>query len=1103
MGARLAVLAFGLLAFLPVGSTLAESQVARPDQAIEIVPLMPNASEVNDLALTPDGKFLISQGLMGSARDGRPRLWEVATGRLLRIFDGIEDRRWDFQAWGSMAISPIDPHVAVAVEGGIEIWDITSARRLRFLPAPKFNPAAVTYTPDGKFVVCGAEGRIGIFDLATGKFVRSFAAHKGLVTFVAVTPDRQLIVSGGDDGIINVWRWQGGTRVRTVKAHENPIETLRLLPDGKRALSASTDETKALKLWDLQSGRLVRAFDDSNILRATITPDGRKAITASMGRKLNVWDIATGKKLRMIGVDYEHPREDFVVFPDSRVLAQSSIYNVIQIIDLETGETVREIAPPGMVPSAFKLTPDGSQIAWASEGKRLTMFDTHTAQPVRRLEDAPDELRTIAFTPDGARLLGVGGGIPFTVWDVQSGQIARSFGGKQFNVRSIEVSPDGRHFISHGDELALWSLQDGRKVTVFGDNISATFGAEGDLLLNRPRVAGTNPDGSWERWTLKGREPVRVNTGIGELAFLKDGEAYVVLGSLCDGARLIKWRPATGFAKPIYSMELPCHNGIHFSADGRYAVLSSIWGYLYLVDLVAGRMARQFEGHGNEIEAVDMTRDGRYILTVATDGLKIWSPDTDKPLVTMLAIDERRWLTISPTGFFAGTRGGSELASIVRGLDVTSPEQMYQSLFAPDLIRERLAGDPDGEFKAAADVLNLRTVLDSGRVPQVALVSPAAGTTTGDEVVTAQARIADLGGGVGRIEWRVNGVTAAVTNVGTGGGAEHVISQALALEPGDNTVELVAYNGRNRLASLPVSTTVRWTPPANQPRPKLYVIAVGIDRYEDAVFRRLSLAVADAKAFGAAMKAAGAGLYADVDVTYVLDADATAAGLERAITDVGARMHPRDAFIFFAAAHGKSENGRFHLIPQNYRSAPGRPWTDGTIGQERLQDWFANRIRARRSVILLDTCESGALVAGRGSGVDAANSEAALGRLNEATGRPVLTAAAADQVALEGYKGHGVFTYALLDALRNGDANNNGQIELSEMAAHIQTLAPRLSRELSTGGTRSNRTRGFQPADDRPFASRQAGFGQKPKTGSQGEDFPLVRRLAVPSGSVP
>ena len=129
-------------------------------------------------------------------------------------------------------------------------------------------------------------------------------------------------------------------------------------------------------------------------------------------------------------------------------------------------------------------------------------------------------------------------------------------------------------------------------------------------------------------------------------------------------------------------------------------------------------------------------------------------------------------------------------------------------------------------------------------------------------------------------------------------------------------------------------------------------------------------------------------------------------------------------FVFFAAAHGKSENGRFYLIPQDYRTDGPGTLADKAIGQDRLQDWFANRIKARRGLILLDTCESGAFVASRASGIDLANSEAALGRLNEATGRPVLTAAAADQAALEGYRGHGVFTYALLDALVNGDTKN-------------------------------------------------------------------------------
>ena len=96
-------------------------------------------------------------------------------------------------------------------------------------------------------------------------------------------------------------------------------------------------------------------------------------------------------------------------------------------------------------------------------------------------------------------------------------------------------------------------------------------------------------------------------------------------------------------------------------------------------------------------------------------------------------------------------------------------------------------------------------------------------------------------------------------------------------------------------------------------------------------------------------------------------------------------MNPRDVFIFLAAAHGKSENGRFHLIPQNYRSVSGRFVTAGTIGQEQLQDWFANRVKARRGLILLDACESGALVASRASAVDAGNSEAGGGHAEYVT----------------------------------------------------------------------------------------------------------------------
>ena len=45
----------------------------------------------------------------------------------------------------------------------------------------------------------------------------------------------------------------------------------------------------------------------------------------------------------------------------------------------------------------------------------------------------------------------------------------------------------------------------------------------------------------------------------------------------------------------------------------------------------------------------------------------------------------------------------------------------------------------------------------------------------------------------------------------------------------------------------------------------------------------------------------------------------------------------------------------------------------------------------------------------------------AINKLVRATGRATIVASSKDQVALEGYEGHGVFTYILLEAL-NGDA---------------------------------------------------------------------------------
>jgi uncharacterized caspase-like protein len=205
-------------------------------------------------------------------------------------------------------------------------------------------------------------------------------------------------------------------------------------------------------------------------------------------------------------------------------------------------------------------------------------------------------------------------------------------------------------------------------------------------------------------------------------------------------------------------------------------------------------------------------------------------------------------------------------------------------------------------------------------------------------------------------------------------------------------------------------------------------------------------------------------------------------------------ISPRDTFVFYAAGHGYSLDGRYYLIPQDYQGGSNpKALASRAIGQEKLQDWIANRIKAKKAVILLDTCRSGALTQGYGRSRGGNASEAAIGRLHEATGRPVLTAAAAAEDAQEvtfevNGKGYGVFTAALIDALHHARTDARGLIRVSDLAAHVQELVPKI---VSGAEVRLAIPRGRRGSEGEAglFSTQSAHFG------TTGSDFALVARL--------
>ena len=105
----------------------------------------------------------------------------------------------------------------------------------------------------------------------------------------------------------------------------------------------------------------------------------------------------------------------------------------------------------------------------------------------------------------------------------------------------------------------------------------------------------------------------------------------------------------------------------------------------------------------------------------ATTGTtRIWDVENGQELARMMADARGEWLTMTPEGFFSSSHRDTDMLAIVRGLEVTTIGQVHQSLFNPDLVREALAGDPDGEVERAAEVINLEKVLDAGRRPAAA-----------------------------------------------------------------------------------------------------------------------------------------------------------------------------------------------------------------------------------------------------------------------------------------------------------------------------------------------------------------------------------------------
>lgn len=433
--------------------------------------------------------------------------------------------------------------------------------------------------------------------------------------------------------------------------------------------------------------------------------------------------------------------------------------------------------------------------------------------------------------------------------------------------------------------------------------------------------------------------------------------------------------------------------------------------------------------------------DGAYLVSGSDDHtIKFWDASTGTLLATTFCLDGEEWLTYTPEGFFAGSEWATKnLVHIVDGMKTIGIDQLYDSLYRPDLVSAKLSGE---DISPYAQKVNFASLVQTGSAPVVTFLSP------DDEVkerdVTIEFAIQNTGGGIGEVNLLLNGKNIRLAeNVASTSGETVHFSHTITLQNGKNTVELYAKNEAGKVESLHVSKTLEWQ--GTVKKPNLYIFTVAINKYRD---RRLQLkyAVPDAEFILKGFSSQKKSLYQNIFTHHLFDDNVTKDGLKSSFEKLGNEVQADDVFVFYLAGHGVTydEDGDYYYLPSNFRFTSSEAIQQQGISKNDLTRYLS-LIKAGKTLMLMDTCNAGSFLGNNTRGL---SEQTAIDHLTRSTGHATIVASSDDQVAMEGYEGHGIFTYILVEGLTGkADTDGDGFITLQELSIYAEEEVPRRSYE--------------------------------------------------------
>ena len=385
---------------------------------------------VRSIVFSPNGGLLAV-----SSYDHVFTLLDVGTGKAKYNFDQ------DSQPY-SAAFSPDGNTVVTACQPkALYFWNLETAE-LKLKIGTEAASYAVAFSPDGKTIASDAgffDRAVSVWDAQTGILMRQLTGHDSAIMILVFSPDGRKLCGAQSDTAVRIWDMDSGELLHTVEiAEASEVSSIAFSPDGKVLAVAGGHGDGTIRLVDTQTWLLKRTLLASSTIReenpltrkidlvrlglvsAQFSPDGKTlAAIVDEGKALKLWNAQTGLLVRSMPLKEDMSSCDFS--PDLKLIACG-----LGLWNTAGGVLVKTL--PGTKGASLAFSDDSKFLATTGEfggsAKNylaVKVWDVQTGKLKSTLNGHTNAVSSAAFSPDGQTLLTGSSDGTVRLWNTNTG----------------------------------------------------------------------------------------------------------------------------------------------------------------------------------------------------------------------------------------------------------------------------------------------------------------------------------------------------------------------------------------------------------------------------------------------------------------------------------------------------------------------------------------------------------------------------------------------------------------------------------------------------------------------------------------------------------